>query len=154
MARRRPDTQLAPRRRQRVGENEGTLLGQPQWGFVAAASVVEGDDPSRKLAAWLDPLQLGVGDVVAKKEARAERASTVAAYEQIDVPNVIRLENDNRSRRMRFEPFPHFRRIGGRSKWIQKQCLAPCLDARRGHERLPALTRLPGRMCETPYPQT
>src|SRR5437016_14597262 len=117
MARRRPDPQLAPRRRQRVGENEGTLLRQPQWRFVAAASVVEGADPSRKLAAWLDPLQLGVGDVVAKKEALAERESTVASYEQIDAPNVSRLENDIRSRRMVFEPFPYFRRIGGRSKW-------------------------------------
>src|SRR5437016_12420245 len=105
MARRRPDTQLAPRRRQRVGENEGTLLGQPQWGFVAAASVVEGDDPSRKLAAWLDPLQLGVGDVVAKKEARAERASTVASYEQIDVPNVIRVENQTLMRAIVVERF-------------------------------------------------
>src|SRR5256885_6927957 len=121
MARRRPDPQLAPRRRQRVGENEATLLRQPQWRFVAAASVVEGDDPSRKLASWHDPLQLGVGDVVAKKESRAERASTVAAYEQIDVPHVIRLQNDNRSRRMRFEPFPHLRRIGVRSKWIDRK---------------------------------
>src|SRR5256885_11820232 len=53
--------------------------------------------------------------------SRAERASTVAAYEQIDVPHVIRLQNDNRSRRMRFEPFPHLRRIGVRSKWIDRK---------------------------------
>ncbi len=45
-----PNTQLAHRRRQRVSENEGTLLGQPQRRLVAAASVVEGEEPARKLA--------------------------------------------------------------------------------------------------------
>ncbi|SRR6266849_6156558 len=56
VARRRPDTQLAAGRGQRVGEYESALLGQPQGRLVAAASVVECEEPSRKRAAGLDKL--------------------------------------------------------------------------------------------------
>src|SRR5436305_9947959 len=44
MPRRRPNAQLAARRRQRVGENERALLGKPQWRLVAATSVIKGDE--------------------------------------------------------------------------------------------------------------
>src|ERR1700737_2335242 len=142
----RPDSQFASRRRQRVGENERTLLGQPQRRLVAAPSVVQRNDPSRKLAARLDRLPLGLGDVVAKEETRTERAGTIAAHEHIDVPNVIRLENNHRGRRVRVESLPYLSHFGGRSKWVQNQCLAPRLNTPRRHEWLPALTWLPGKM--------
>jgi len=145
--------QLTAGRGQRVGENDGALLGEPQRRLVAAASVVEGDEPSRKLAAGLDELQVSLGDVLAKKEARAEPAGTIAAHEQIDVANVIRLENDDGGRRARVEPLPDFDRAFGRSKGIKNQCLAARLHAGRGHDWLPALAGLPVRMFETPYPQ-
>src|SRR5437899_12714929 len=73
MRRRRPYAQLVSRRRQRVGKNDGALLGQPQRRLVSAASVVEGHEPAGKLTAGLDKLQIGLGDVLAKEEARAER---------------------------------------------------------------------------------
>ena len=125
MTGRRPDAQLAPRCRQRVGENERALLGQPQRRLVAAASVVEGDDPTRKLAAGLDELQLGLGNVFEKEEARAGRAGTIAAHEQIYVPNVIRLENDGGGGWAPVEAFPNFIHGRRRSKRIENQCLAP-----------------------------
>src|SRR6267143_3730031 len=128
-----PDTQLASLRGQRVGENESALLGQPQRRLVAAASVVESNEPSRKLAAGFDPLQVSLGDILAKEEARTERAGIVAAHEQIDVANVIGLENDDGGWRARVEALPDFRRAFGRSERIQKQRLASGLDAGRGH---------------------
>src|SRR5260370_21209653 len=89
---------MAAGRGERVRENDSALLGQPQRRFIAAASIVEGDKPSRKLAAGLDPLQIGFGDVLAKEETRAEGVGIITAHEQIDVANVIALENDDGSR--------------------------------------------------------
>jgi hypothetical protein len=126
---RRPDSQFAPRRGQRVGENEGALLGQPKRRLVAAPSVVECDDPSRKLAAGLDELQVSLGDVLAKEEARAKRAGFIAADEQIDVPNVIRLENSDDSWWASVKAVPELDRVLGRSERIEDQYLATGLDA-------------------------
>jgi hypothetical protein len=126
---RRPDTQFAPRRGQRVGENECALLGQPKRRLVAAPSVVECDDPSRKPAAGLDELQVSLGDVFTKKEARAKRAGIIAADEQIDVPNVIRLENSDGSWWASVKALPELDRILGRSERIEDQYLATGLDA-------------------------
>src|SRR6516165_34276 len=83
-----PDAQLAARRCQRVGKNDGALLWQPQRRLVAAPTIVKCNDASRKLAARLDELQLGVGHVPAKEQARPESASVVAAHEQVDIANV------------------------------------------------------------------
>ena len=102
---------------------QDVTIAARQLVLVAAPSVVEGDDSSRKLAAGLDRLELGLGDVVAKEEPRAKRADTVATREQIDVSNVIRLENNERGRRTRVEPLPHLGRVSGRSKGIQNECL-------------------------------
>ena len=84
-----PDGRVRPRRaarslrRQRVGEDDGALLGEPQRRLVAATPVVKGDEASRKLAAGLDELQVGLGDVLAKEETRAKRAGIIAAREEI-----------------------------------------------------------------------
>src|SRR6266481_4422390 len=77
MCRRCPNAELAAGRRQGVRENKGALLRQPHRSFVAAAPIVEGDEPTRKLAAWLDELQVSLGNVLTEKEARAEAAGTV-----------------------------------------------------------------------------
>jgi len=153
MRRRCPNAQLASLRGQRVGENEGALLGEPQRRLVAATSIVEGEESSRKLAARLDELQVSLGNVLAKEEARAERAGIIAACEEINVANVIGLENDDGSRRARVEPLPELGSIFGRSKRIEKQSLATGLNAGRGHDWLPSLPWLPARMFETPNPQ-
>jgi hypothetical protein len=133
-------------------------LGVPgavfSWvGFVASVHTPNWFFYARGFAAGLDPLQLGFGDVVAEEEARAERTGTIAAHEQIDVPNVIGLEKDDRGRRVRVEPLPQLGRASGRCKRIQNQCLVPRLNTHRRHEWLPALTRLPVRMFEASYPQ-
>jgi len=85
---------------------------QPQRRLVAAASVVEGDEPTWKLAARLDPLQ-SVWDVLAKEEPRAERAGLIAAHEQIDVADVIGLDNDDGGRGTRVEPLQNSAAFSG-----------------------------------------
>src|SRR5439155_21434506 len=152
MRRRCPHTQLASLRRQRVGENKSALLGQPQRRFIAAASVVKGEEGSRKLAGRFDELQVGLEDILAKEEARAERGGMIAPREQVDVANVIGLENDHGGWRARVEPLPKLGCAFGRSERIEKQRLATRLDACRGHNWLPALPGLPARMFETPNP--
>src|SRR5438132_2639724 len=102
----RPHTQLASLLRQRVGENKSALLGQPQRRFIAAASVIKREETSGKLAAGLDELEFGLGDILAKEETRAEREGIIAAREEIDVANVIGLENDDGSWWARVEPLP------------------------------------------------
>jgi len=139
-------------RRQRVGEDDGALLGEPQRRLVAATPVVKGDEASRKLAAGLDELQVGLGDVLAKEETRAKRAGIIAAREEINVANVIGLENDDGRRRTRVEPLPELGCVFWRSKRIEKQSLATGLNAGRGHDWLPSLPWLPARMFETPDP--
>ncbi|OLB41233.1 MAG: hypothetical protein AUH11_00195 [Acidobacteria bacterium 13_2_20CM_57_17] len=153
-----PDGRVRPRRaarslrRQRVGEDDGALLGEPQRRLVAATPVVKGDEASRKLAAGLDELQVGLGDVLAKEETRAKRAGIIAAREEINVANVIGLENDDGRRRTRVEPLPELGCVFWRSKRIEKQSLATGLNAGRGHDWLPSLPWLPARMFETPDP--
>jgi hypothetical protein len=104
----RPDTKFSFRRREGVGENKGALLGQPKWGLIAAATVIECNESSRKLAPGIDPLQLSFGDVVAKKEPGAKRTRLIAAHKQINVPNVIRFENNDCRWRTRIEALPYF----------------------------------------------
>jgi hypothetical protein len=149
-----PDEQLAVRRSQRVGENEGALLGKPEGSLVAPPSVVQGDEPARKLASRFDPLQFRLGDVVAPEEVWAERARAVAAHEHVDVADVIRLENDDRRRRPRIETLPHVACVGRRRERIENQRLAARLDARRRDRRPPIETRTPVRMLGAPYPET
>ena len=52
--RRRPDAQLARRRGQCIGEDKGTLLGQPERCLVLAPAVVQRGEATRKLAARFD----------------------------------------------------------------------------------------------------
>ena|SRR5438552_12657563 len=153
MRRRCPDAQLASLRGQSVGENDGALLGQPQRRLIAATPVVKGDEATRKLAAGLDELQVGLGDVFAKEETRAERGGMIAPREQIEVANMIGLENDDGGWRVCVEALPELGCVFGRSKRIQKERLAVGFDAGRGYDWLPALPRLPVRMFETPDPE-
>src|SRR5215472_1980031 len=111
-------------RRQRIRKNNDVLLGQPKRRLVAASSVVERDEASRKLAARLDELQLGLGNVPAKEEARAETAGVVAAHQLVDVAHVIRLEHDGCGRRTLVEALRHLDGISGRSEWIENEHLA------------------------------
>ena len=101
----------------------GPLLRQPDGCLFAAPSILEGYHPSWKLTTWLDRLQLGVGYVIGKEEPRSIRWDTIAAYDQINVPNVIRLEHNDRCRMARIEPLPHISRARGWSKRIQNQSL-------------------------------
>src|SRR5262245_10935138 len=126
-----PNPQFSSLRRQAVGKNQRTLLRQPERCFTTAASVVESNEPSRKLAAMIDPLQFRFRDVVAEKEPRAKCAAVVTACEQIYVPNVIRLENNDCVWRTRVQALPNHIRAGGRSQGIENQYFAPRLDACR-----------------------
>src|SRR6516165_6492068 len=77
----------------------------------------------------------------------------IAAHEQIDVPNMIRLENNDCGWLTCIEALPHLCRLGRGSERIKNQHLAPRFDTCACHYRVPALARLPAGMFETPYPQ-
>jgi hypothetical protein len=126
-----PDAQLVlwARSSQRIGEDEGALLGKPKWRLVAAASIVEGNEPSGKLATGFDPLQLCLRDIVAKEEPWTESPHSVTSREEIDVANMIGLKDDQRGRRMLIEPLPEVGSIVRRRQWIEKESLALRLDA-------------------------
>src|SRR5689334_20256069 len=85
-----PDPKLSSWRGQAVSKNEGSLLRQPKRRFVLTPSIVQGDDTSRKTAARLKGVQIGLGNIVAKEESRTKCSGTVAAHEQIGIPDVIR----------------------------------------------------------------
>ena len=121
-----PDPQLMLRTRcgERVREDDGAMVRQPQRRFIATASVVKGDEPSGKLAAGIDPLEFCHGDIVAEEQAWTESADMVAAREYINVTYMIRLEYNQPGRRIAVEPLPEFFSITGRSQRIEKQSLA------------------------------
>src|SRR5262249_57887341 len=127
----RPDAQLMLRTGcgERVGEDDGALLRQPQRRLAAAASVVEGDESTGKLAAGFDPLEVGHRDVVAEEEARTESTDVVALREEINVANMIGLEDNQRSRRIGINPLPKVSSIVRGSQRIEKQSLAARLHA-------------------------
>jgi len=111
------------------------------------------DEPSGKPVPRIDPLQLGFGNVVAKEEPGAKSTRMIAAREQIDVPNMIRLENNDCGWRTRVEALPHLCRVGRRSERIKNQHLAPRFDTCTRYYWVPALARLPVGVFESPYPQ-
>ena len=74
------------------------------------------DEPSGKPVPRIDPLQLGFGNVVAKEEPGAKSTRMIAAHEQIGVPNMIRLENNDCGWRTRVEALPHLCRVDRRSE--------------------------------------
>jgi gamma-glutamyltranspeptidase / glutathione hydrolase len=150
---RRPDTQLARRCGQRVGEDQGALLGQPERRLVAAAAVVKREEAARKLASRLDWLEVGVWDVVAPEQPWAERAGPVAARKEIDVPDMVRLKDDEEGRRAGVEPVPHLVHIVGRRDRIEQGNFPARLDARRRDEWLPVDSGIPIGMLDTPHPQ-
>jgi hypothetical protein len=90
---------------------------------------------------------------VTNEAVRAERAGAIAAYESVNMPNMIRFENYDRCRRTRVETPPQLSRAGEWRDRVEDQYLAPRLDARRRHDWLPALIRFPIRMFDTPYPE-
>ncbi len=75
-------------------------------------------------AAGIDALDIGFRDVVAKIEIGAERLDPVAAREEVDIPHVIRLQDDQESRRAGVEPVPQGARIVGRRDRIEQSDFA------------------------------
>ena len=102
----------------------------------------------------LDPLELGLRNVVAPEESGAERANAVAADEVVDVADVIRLEDDGECRRARVEPSPDLVRVIRRGERVEDGDLSTRLDARRGHRLRPVEPRIPVRMLDAPEPKT
>jgi hypothetical protein len=101
----------------------------------------------------VDRLELGLRDVIAPEERRAERAGAVAAHEDVDVADVVRLEDNGDRRQARVEPLPHVARVIGRGERIEDQPLAARLDERRRDQRLPLEVRVPGGMLDPPEPE-
>src|SRR6266550_516544 len=71
----RPDAQLAVPLGEGVGEDQRSLLRQPERRLAAAAPLVEGDKPSGKLVPGLDRLELRLGDVVAPQQRWSTRTA-------------------------------------------------------------------------------
>jgi hypothetical protein len=69
-----PHTELASRGRKLIGEHESALLGQPQRCLVATSTVVERNDPSRKLTPGIDPLSNSVSGMSWRKKSLGPNA--------------------------------------------------------------------------------
>ena len=130
------------------------MLRQPERRLAALASVVQGDEPSRKLAARLDPPQVRLGDVPTEVEPWPEGGDSIAPYEYVDVSYMIRFQDDSRCRRMRVEPLPDVGRVVRWCERVEHQSFGSRLDECRRDHRLPALARLPVWMRETPDPES
>jgi hypothetical protein len=117
--RRGPDTKVAFRCGQCVGEDEGALLREPQRRLVAAAAVIQGHESTRELAPRFDGLEFRLGDVVAPEEPGSEGAGAVAPHEDVEVPDVVGLQRDDLRRRASVEPFPDLIRVIGRRHGIE-----------------------------------
>ncbi|MEJ7568110.1 MAG: hypothetical protein WKF41_07580 [Gaiellaceae bacterium] len=150
----RPDPELAVLCGQRVGEDKGALLGQPDRRLVATAAVVEGDGAARQLGSRLDPLELRLRDVLPPEEVRPVGARAVAPDEQVDVADVIRLQNDDGRRRRLVEPSPDLICIVRRRERIEEDDLSAGRGTGRGDGRRPADVRRPVGVVEPPDPET
>src|SRR6185312_3420463 len=151
--RRAPDAQLAVALRQRVGEEQRPRPGRPERRLVAPAAVVEGHQPAGQLAAGLDRLDLGLGNVVRPEERRPVRVRPEAAHEEVDVAHVVGLQDRGHARRPSVQPGPDLRAVlagiqrvddgrdplrrdpGGRDRWR------------------PVGLRIPVGMVDPPHPQ-
>jgi len=151
--RRRPDAQLALRRRERVREHERALLGQPERRLVPPAPVVERAQAARQLGSRVDALEVGARNVVPPEEVRPERPRAVALDEEVDVADVVGLENHDERRRVRVEALPDLGRLRRLCERVEQRDLAARLDARRGDLRLPAGRRPPVGVLAPPEPK-
>ena len=139
-------TRSSPSRRgQRVREHERALLREPERRLVAAAAVVERDQASRQLRARLDRLELGLRDVLAPEQVRPEGAGAVAADEEVDVADVVRLQDDDERRRRASSRSQTSVALGGGASGSITRDLAAGVDARGGDRRIPADVRPPTR---------
>ena len=122
---RSPDPQLAGSLGQRVGEHERPLFGHPQGRLGAPAPVVQRLEPARQPRTRLQPVELGLRDVVAPEQVWAECPGAVAPDEDVDVADMIRLQDDGERRRARVQALPHLGcRLGGRDR-VDHSDLAP-----------------------------
>src|SRR5205807_1727028 len=151
--RRPPDEELAGTLRQRVGEDERPLLGEPERRLVAPASVIERLETAGQYRARFDRLEVGFRDVGAPEEVRPERTGAVPADEEVDVPNVIRLEDDGKRRRARVQPLPDLARLRGRRHGVEHRDLVCGCDAGRRHHRLPTGFGAPVWILDPPQPE-
>ena len=72
-----PDAELSSRGGQRVREDERALLWEPERRLVAAAAVVERDEPTGKLALRLESLELREAREIGRASCRERVYSNV-----------------------------------------------------------------------------
>ncbi len=123
-----PDSKFSVPLGKCVPENNDAMFGKPHGGLKTASPVVKGGQTSWELAIGEDRFQFGSRDVVWKEEHRAERTSSVALHEQIDVSDVVRHQDYGGGRRVLVESLPQTNVVQSRSEWVQHQSFAPRLD--------------------------
>jgi hypothetical protein len=148
-----PDAKRALPLRERVGEDEDALLRKPEGRFVAPPSVVERMEPTGKLGPRLDGLDLCRRDVVPPEERGAVGPGGVALDEEVDVPDVVGLEDDDDRGPRRVDSLPELAGVIWWGQGIEQRHLPTRLDDGRGDVGLPARAGAPVRMRAPPDPE-
>src|SRR6185437_183818 len=152
--RRAPDAQLAVPLGQRVGEEQRPRPGSPERRLVAPAAVVERHQAAGQLAAGLDPLDLGLRNVVRPEQVRPVRMHAVPRDEEVDVTDVVGLQDGGHARWPGVEPSPDRRAVLAGIHRIDDRHDALRLDpGGRDHGR-PIGVGIPVGMVDSPHPQT
>src|SRR5882762_6491063 len=105
MPRARPYPKLSPAFGQGIREDDRPLFGQPQRSLSRVPGV-ESDEAAGQTTVRTNRLQIGLGDVVAVEQSGAEASCTIAADEDVDVPDVVRAEDSCQIRPALVEPLP------------------------------------------------
>ena len=150
---RAPDSKFSVALCQRVPKDDNTMLRQPHRRLQPSTPIIQCDQSSRQYAVRNDRFQLRIRNIVWKKEHWTETPSIVTTDEQVDITNMVRHQDNSRSRRMSIESLPQTNIVQDRSKRIQHQSLTIRLDSRRSNNSLPVVPTPPEWMPCAPDPE-
>src|SRR5437899_2363496 len=100
------------------------MFRQPHRRLQSSPPIIQRDQSSRQYTVRNDRFQLRIRNIVWKEEHWPETPSVVATDEQVDITNMVRHQDNSRSRRMSIESLPQTNIVQYRGKRIQYQPLA------------------------------
>ncbi len=87
------------------------------------------------------------------RRASDQRDGLVATNKLVNVPDMVRADDNGHGRRPITEALPQFCSGGSRDERVKHQSLASRFNIGRRHDRLPIVPRFPVMMFRTPDPQ-